>query len=95
MPKLVPMTRGKEEANGGPLAADVHPAEVANYERGGWRVADAAPEQAPPPPNPLAEKAKLIKAAATAEALDKLAGGETNQGLLKAIAKRRKELGGK
>lgn len=41
---------------------------------------------------PTAEKAELIKAAATVEELDKLADGETNKGLLKLIDTRRKEL---
>ena len=39
-----------------------------------------------------AEKAAQIQAAATVEELDKLAEGETNKGLLKAIEKRRVEL---
>lgn len=43
-------------------------------------------------PNPLAEKAAQIKGASTIEQLDALAKGETIEGLLKAIAKRRAEL---
>lgn len=42
-----------------------------------------------------AEKAAQIQEAATAEELDKLAEGETNKGLLKAIDKRRTELAAK
>ena len=42
---LVPMYREAWEANGGPVACDVHPGEVASYRRGGWRV---APVEQPP-----------------------------------------------
>jgi hypothetical protein len=31
-----------EATDGGPLTADVHPEEVANYASGGWRVAEGA-----------------------------------------------------
>ena len=41
---LVPMYREAWEANGGPVACDVHPDEVANYRRGGWRRFGPSPD---------------------------------------------------
>ena len=35
--KTVKMTRLEEDAQGGPITADVHPDEVGNYEKAGWR----------------------------------------------------------
>lgn len=35
--KIVKMERSAEDANGGPLTADVHPNEVSNYEKAGWK----------------------------------------------------------
>jgi len=34
--KTVRMVRSEEDAKGGPVKADVHPAEVDNYRAGGW-----------------------------------------------------------
>lgn len=31
------MERSAEDADGGPLTADVHPDEVANFEKAGWK----------------------------------------------------------
>lgn len=47
--QTVRMWRPVEEARGGPIVADVHPAEVENYRYGGWLTgdhpsADEAPE---------------------------------------------------
>jgi hypothetical protein len=36
---LVKMERTEAQFEGGPKTAEVHPAEVGNYEAGGWRVA--------------------------------------------------------
>jgi hypothetical protein len=44
---LVPMSREPWEANGGPVACDVHPDEVENYRRGGWKVVVQASRAAP------------------------------------------------
>lgn len=43
-PKHVRMKRHAPQNGGGPVTADVHPDEVANYEQGGWHQ---APEPAP------------------------------------------------
>ncbi|MRR56958.1 MAG: hypothetical protein EG824_01915 [Deltaproteobacteria bacterium] len=40
--KLVRMVRTPEMAKGGPVVADVHPDEVANYALGGWVIEQAA-----------------------------------------------------
>lgn len=37
--KTICMERSAEDAKGGPLTADVHPDEVANYEKAGWKRA--------------------------------------------------------
>jgi len=37
---LIRMVRDLEDGEPGPSEADVHPDEVANYEAGGWRVAE-------------------------------------------------------
>lgn len=37
---LVKMTRSEQDAQGGPTAADVHPDEVDNFKKGGWRVVE-------------------------------------------------------
>lgn len=84
---LVKMTRNAEEANGGPLEADVHPDEVGNYSLAGFVVAAAA---APAKLNAADTIAVVIKA--TAEDLDSLATGEERKTVLEAIAKRRQEL---
>lgn len=36
----LPMTRAEPIHPGGPVTADVHPDEVANYQAGGWRLAE-------------------------------------------------------
>lgn len=85
--KLIKMTRSAEEANGGPLEADVHPDEVSNYSLAGFVVA------APPVPAKLnAADTIAVVMKATAEELDLLATGEERKTVLDAIAKRRQEL---
>ena len=34
---LIAMIRSKEDAKGGPLTADVHPSEVENWKKTGWK----------------------------------------------------------
>jgi hypothetical protein len=36
---LVKMTRPEPQFKGGPITADVHSAEVANFTAGGWQIA--------------------------------------------------------
>lgn len=43
--KLVRMVRTPEMANGGPVVADVHPNEVANFALGGWVIGTDAPAE--------------------------------------------------
>jgi hypothetical protein len=43
--ELVRMVRTEEMAQGGPVEANVHPDEVANYALGGWVREDAAPKE--------------------------------------------------
>lgn len=41
-PETLQMVRDEPQFPGGPVTADVHPDEVANFQRAGWRLADAA-----------------------------------------------------
>jgi len=55
---LVQMVRSEDVAGGGPLTADVHPAEVENYAAHGWkRLEEGRPggEEEPPDPELLKE----------------------------------------
>lgn len=44
MSNTIPMTRDEPPHPGGPVTADVHPAEVAGMEACGWRVMETDPE---------------------------------------------------
>ena len=52
-PKLVKMFRDSPLFPGGPITADVHPAEVAGWASFGWQTVPEGPEKEP------VEKAKL------------------------------------
>lgn len=43
----IKMRRDEPVHPGGPVTADVHPEEVANWQQAGWRVDDAPLEDAP------------------------------------------------
>ncbi len=72
--KTVAMRRAEPQFAGGPLTADVHPEEVANYTAAGWERADgkAVPAAVPIPvaegEKPVAEQS-LFELRRTAKAL--------------------------
>jgi hypothetical protein len=89
--QLIKMVRSEEAAAGGPLTADVHPDEVANYTRAGFVV----PEDAvivPGKPTKAAELIELIMKAETAAQVDELLGSDARATVVAAAAARKAEL---
>ena len=84
---LVKMVRSEEAAAGGPLTADVHPDEVANYAQAGFVVEETG--AAGSTPLKAAELIELIGKAETAEAVDTLLGGDTRVTVVAAAEARK------
>lgn len=85
--KLVRMVRTPEMANGGPVSADVHPDEVANFALGGWVKSDSAVK-----PLSAEELIACIKAAGTADEVNNLVGADKRATVLAAAKARADEL---
>ncbi|NVO00755.1 MAG: hypothetical protein HXX17_15675 [Geobacteraceae bacterium] len=90
MGDLIRMARSVEEANGGPLTADVHPDEVANYALSGFQVVEDADIAVKP--KTATELITLIMAAATEADVDIILGSDERKTVVAAAATRKAEL---